>query len=650
MASSLAAMPHCVRFGDDFELDLRAYELRSAGIPLKLRPVAMELLLFLLEHRGELVTREQIVERIWGKGVFLDTDNSINGAVSKIRQLLRDDVGQPRFVQTIPGKGYRFIAPVIEVVASTIPPSPALSVTGVADSQPLQTGEAPAKAGGLSSISFRQRGFAVAAVVLIVVTSLLVWLRPRVLPQPSQEKLMLAVLPFQNLTGDSTQDYFSDGMTEEMITQLGNLDPQHLGVISSTSVMNYKHAAVTLDQIGRELKVQYVLEGSVRRDSDKVRITAQLIQVKDQTYLWTRQYDRELSSFLALQAEIAGEISSQIQIAIGNRFNKPNPLPHASSATYESYDSYLKGRYFWNKRTPEGFTRARASFQRAIDQDQNYAQAYAGLADVYAMMSNYGLVPAREYMPKARWAALRALQIDDSVAEAHSSLAVVAENYDWDWHTAEREYRRAIELNPNYATAHQLYAECLAFQGRFEEALAESERARQLDPLSLIIAADNGAIFYFARQYDKAIERFRSVLDMDPGFTRAHLVIAAYVQKGQFKDALADIQAWRHATGDAPWISAWEAYVYGRAGDLRHAQKALQKVQPLTQKWLVEPAQFMVLCNAGVNDKDQLLAWLEMATREHTNVPTGFKVDPLYDPLRGDPRFQDLLRRVGLAK
>jgi TolB-like protein/Tfp pilus assembly protein PilF len=459
---------------------------------------------------------------------------------------------------------------------------------------------------------------------------------------------MLAVLPFENLTGDAGQDYFSEGLTEEMITQLGRLEPQRLGVIARTSVIHYRQHQVPVEQVGRELGVQYVLEGSVRRDSDRMRIAAQLIQVRDQTHLWAQNYDRQLRDLLQTQAEIAREIADEIQLTLGQKRKASRVGPVRVPASYEDYDLYLKGRFFWNKRNPEGFRQAVAWFEQAVERDPNQARAYAGLADAYSMMSGYGLVRADEYMPKARAAARTAMHIDDSLAEAHSSLAVIAQNYDWDWQTAEKEFRRAIELNPNYATAHQWYAESLAFQGRFEDALAESERARQLDPLSLVIAADNGAILYFSRQYERAIERFRAVLDMDPGFTRAHLVIAAYVEKGEVEAALADINNWRRTT-DGPWTWAWEAYVYGRAGENRKAQHALQQLQQVNRSWQLDPAQFLDLAYAGLNDKDKWLTWLQKACQEHSSVLTEIKVDPMYDPLRSDARFQDLLRHVGLA-
>lgn len=637
MASEPVPIREIVRFGDDFELEPRLCELRRGGRVLKLERIPMELLLLLVEQRGGLVTREQIVERIWGKGVFLDTDNSINGAIRKIRQVLKDDPEQPRFIQTLTGKGYRFIAPVAEPGAAPVTiAEPAVGV------EPLP-GRPTTRRWPLLI------GIAVAFVAVGAVAGFY-WSRTRTRPQPSSGRLMLAVLPFENLTGDAGQDYFSDGFTEEMVTQLGRLEPQRLGVIARTSVMRYKKGATPLDQVGRELGVQYILEGSVRRDARRVRITAQLIHVKDQTHLWAREYDRELKDLLVLQGEIAEEISTEIQAALGD--HKPiTPVrqPSLSPKAYEAYDLYLKGRYFWNKRTPAGFQRAIELFEQATSKDPTYARAYAGLADSYAMMSIYGLVSATAYMPKARAAALKALQIEDSLAEAHTSLALIVENYDWDWQTAENEYRRAIELDPNYATAHHWYAECLAFQGRFGEASTEVERARQLDPLSLIIAADKGAMLYFSRQYDRAIEQLRAVLAKEPGFPRAHLIVFAYVEKGRFADALAEIQNWRRFD-DTPAPLAVEAYVYGRWGRQAEAQLALEKLRQANRRWHLDPAPMLAIAYAGSSEKDKTLAALEDACLKHSNALTVLKVEPIYDPLRSDPRFQELLRHVGLAR
>lgn len=633
-----------IRFGDDFELDVNTCELRRGGRPLRLERIPMELLILLIGQKGQLVSRDQIIERIWGKGVFLDTDNSINAAIRKIRQVLKDDPARPRFVQTITGRGYRFIAPVTDSASSATQeaaPTPAVVLAAAPDSNLHQHSVAP-----------RQWHFvvAIAAIVLAGVGAYLLWSHSRPQPAASRGRLVLAVLPFENLTGDSSEEYFSDGMTEEMIAQLGRLDPEHLGVIARTSVMPYKHTQPRLEQIGRDLGVQYVLEGSIRRDSNKVRITAQLIQMKDQTHVWSRQYDRELSSLFVLQEEIAREIADEIQLTLGQQPRRSAATQAAlSPQTYAAYDSYLKGRFFWNKRTVQGFQQAVEYFQQAIAKDPSYARAYAGLADSYAMMSTYGVVPQNEFMPKARAAALRALEIDEKLAEAHASLALIAEQYDWDWQAAEREFRRAIQLDSNYATAHHWYAEFLAFQGRFDEALAESERARQLDPLSLIIAADNGAILYFSRQYDRAIEKFRTVLDMDPNFPRARLVIYAYIQKGQFTDALVETEKWQR-NDDGPWTWATEAYLYWKWARQDQSQRALNRLEQWTRAHKSDFNPMLVQAYAGMDKKDAAIALLQKAFATHANIIATLKVDPLFDSLRSDPRFQELARRAGLAQ
>jgi TolB-like protein/Tfp pilus assembly protein PilF len=486
-------------------------------------------------------------------------------------------------------------------------------------------------------------------ILLIAAMGAYVWSRSRFRPSTPSGRQMLAVLPFENLTGDSSQEYFSDGMTEEMIARLGNLDAQHLGVIARTSVMRYKQNKEALDQIGRELGVEYALEGSVRRDSGKLRITAQLIQVKDQTHLWARQYDREPNNLLAIQGEIAQEIADEIQPKIAGleRVNSAHSAT-VSPPLSEAYELYLKGRYFCNRRTAQSLRLAIDYFQQAVGKDPAYAQADAGLAEAYALMAGYSGAPPTEFMPKARSAARRAVQLDEQLPEAHTAVAVIAQNYDWDWPTAEKEYRRAIELNPNYATGHHWLAECLALQGRFDEAFPEIESARQLDPLSLIIAADYGAIFYFSRQYDRAIEKFRGVLDMEPDFPRAHMLVWAYVQKGLIADALADAEALRRRD-ETPWSWAMIAYASGRSGDSARAQLALEQLQRLGQHQKLDSLSYAV-AYIGMGNNNQALIWLEKAYGEHSSSLTALKVDPTYDPLRSDPRFQALLRRTGLAR
>jgi len=635
-----ARIPRPLRFGQIFELDPRAYELRRSGRPLKLERIPMEILLLLVERKGQLVTRDEIVERVWGREVFLDTDNSINGAIRKLRQALRDDPEKPRVIQTITGKGYRFVAAVVEEAPAALAVSP--SVTSV---EPKQS---PAlKSESLRADPFSGRWPMLLGLALLLIAAPILYLQ-RSRAQPSRGRLMLAVLPFDNLTGDSSQEYFSDGLTEEMISRLGAFDPQRLGVIARTSVMLYKRDRTRLDRIGRDLHVDYVLEGSVRREANRVRVSAQLIQVRDGTHLWARQYDRELKSLLAVQEEIAQAVANEIDLTLapGGRIGgHPTPL---SPEAYEAYDLYLKGRHFWNKRTREDFAQAVEHFERAAEKDPTYARAYAGVADTYALMSTYSPGSAKELMPKARSAALRALELDDRLAEAHNSLALIHERYDWDWKAAEKEFRRAIQLNPSYATAHHWYAELLSFQGRFREALEESDRARRLDPLSLIIAADDAAILYYARQYDRSIERFRAVIAKDPAFPRAYTIVWAYSQKQMFDEALTEIEKWRRID-DGPWNWAAEVYVYGHVGRRAEARRALDRLEQFARREPRNPMDMLPIAYIGVNENGKALATLEDLFRERVVHPA-LNVDPLYDPLREDPRFQELVRRAGLAK
>lgn len=622
-----------LRFGV-FEVSLSARELRKHGIRVRLPGQPFALLAMLLEKPGEVVTREEMRRRLWPSDTFVDFEHSLNSAIKKLRAALNDTPENSRYVETLPRLGYRFVAPVEDISAvSKIPVAPA-------DVAPVQ-----------ASKSARRWlvPLAISALLVALAASYLAWSRAHLRQPPPGQRWMLAVLPFENLTGDAGQEYFSDGLTEEMISQLGRLDPQHLGVIARTSVMHYKHSPQQLGQIGRELGVQYVLEGSVRRDSSKVRITVELIQMRDQTRVWARQYDRDLTGLLSLQGEVAQETADEIQLALGDK-SRPGGAERkltAPPSSYEAYDLYLKGRYFWNKRTQEGFEQAAARFQQAIAIAPNYARPYAGLADSYALMSSYGLVSQDEYMPKARIAALKALQIDDSLAEAHTSLALIAQNYDWDWQTAEKEYLRAIQLDPNYATAHHWYAESLGFQGRFDEAFPEMERARQLDPLSLIIAADNGAILYFSRQYDRAIEQFRAVLDMEPDFSRANEVLFVYAQKGMNAELL-DYMRQRSWTEDNPWCWAIKVYIYGRSHKLAEARSALVRLEQLNRHRQADPLTF-VTAYIGMDNKDKAFAWLQKAYLQHSGSMPAIKVDPVYDPLRSDPRFQELLRRLHFA-
>ena len=612
-------MTQRLRFGDDFELDPGTYQLSRSGHALKLERIPMEILLLLTERPGELVSREQIVERIWGKGHFLDTDNSINGAIRKIRQILHDDPEHPHYIQTITARGYRFVAPVAAV------PEP------------------PAKRAHAATRD-RLRVWIAAAGALAVMLGTVVWLGVRG-SESSAHSVMLAVLPFENLTGDAGQEYFSDGLTEEMITQLGSINPQRLQVIARTSVMHYKTRPTPLSQIARELGVQYVLEGSVRRDANRVRVSAQLIEVQGQTHIWTQQYDREITGLLTLQGEIAEAIAGEIQAHLGNRARPTSTRRADSVGDYEAYDLYLKGQYFLSRRTTPGFEAAIRYYQQAIARDSGFARAHAALANAYFLLTLWTGRSPRELAAKARAAARKALELDPRSAEAYTAIALIVQIHDLDWRTAEKEFRRAIELNPNYATAHHWYAEHLMLRGRFEEALAESERARQLDPLSLIIAVDHGVLLYYARQYDRAIAQFRSVIEMDPNFPRTDHIVGAYLENGMVAEARADLEGRRHKI--TPW-AYWFVLtcIYGRSGQTAQAREAMHEALQTRRGDTIEPGNMAVMF-ACVGDKEQTLAWLEKASAEPAGL-TSLKVSPAYDFLRSDPRFQEVLRRVGL--
>jgi len=624
-----ASVPPSIRFGKELELDRSAYQLRRSGRPVKLERIPLEILLLLTERPGQLVSREQIAERIWGKGAFLDVDNSINGAVRKIRQVLEDDPEQPRFIQTITGRGYRFVAPVL--APADTPPE-----------EPRAGPPAPDRPRRQS----RGRLWLAGALALTLLLAAIVWFRER-RPDPPPGRVMLAVLPFQNLTGDEGQEYFSDGLTEEMITQVGRRDPAGLGVIARASVMHFKHTQDPPERIGRELGAQYLLLGSVRRDASRVRVAAELIRARDHARLWAHQYDRQLSGLLTLQDEIASEITDAIQSSLGTsgptRGAAAGPAPAS-----DAYDLYLRGQYFLNKRT-DGDIRAAASFfEQAVQRDSGFARAWAALAAADVLGAVYSIGPPQELVARARAAAVEALAQDPSLAEAHTALALIVQNHDWDWEMAEREFRQAIVLNPSYATAHHWYAEHLMWQGRFDEALRESERARQLDPLSLIIAADNGAILYFARRYDQAIDRLRAVHAVDRTLSRTQLLVAVYAEDRMFDQALAEEERWRPIVA-APIHWSTLAYVYGRAGRTAEARHAIQELLRVSER---EPLQARVFAwsYAGVGDTAQTLAWLEKAYAEHSGEMVSLKVSPAYDFLREDPRFKRLLGRVGLGR
>ncbi len=461
-------------------------------------------------------------------------------------------------------------------------------------------------------------------------------------PLPKIESL--AVLPLESLSRDPEQEYFAEGMTEELITKLATISA--LKVISRTSVMQYKGTKKPLPQIAKELNVDAVIEGSVLREGGQVRITAQLIQASTDQHLWAESYERDLRSVLALQSEVAQAIANEIKIKVTPQ--ERTRLARAHPVNPEAYEAYLKGRYQWNKRTGEGMKRGLEYFQQAINLDPNYALAYSGVADSYGLLGNNAYLPGTEVYPKAKAAALRALELDESLAEGHTSLAQVLFDYDRDHVAALKEYERAIELNPNYATAHHWYAMSLAYMGRFEEAVREIQQARRLDPLSVRINANVAGVLYLGRQYDRAIVEARKALELEPNDAAGHLyLVRAYLQKGMHQEALADFQKLGSLGGAYSGDPVLLARAYAATGNRNEALKLLGMLKQQSKREYISGFS-MAAGYVGLGENEEAFAWLRKGLDAYDGWMDALKVDPAFDPLRSDPRFQDLLRRMNL--
>ncbi len=454
----------------------------------------------------------------------------------------------------------------------------------------------------------------------------------------------LAVLPLENLSGDASQNYFSDGMTDELITDLAQISA--LRVISRTSVMVYKGARKPLPQIARELHVDAVVEGTVLRAGDQVRITAQLIDASTDKHLWSQSYQGELRDTLALQDRVAREIAEQIQINLTPR--EQAALKSVRVVNPEAYESYLKGRYFWNKRTADGLKVGLAYFNQAVEEDPNYAQAYSGLADTYALLGDWQyavMTPAQAY-PKAKAAALKAVELDKTLGEAHNSLAFVLDGFDWDLDSGGKEFRRAIELNPGYATAHHWYAWHLGLLGRYDEAIAEMRKAESLDPLSLIINADLAELLVIAHSYDESMRQSRKTIEMDPNFAMAHNQLAqAYLQQHMYEQAVVELQKAVQLSAGSPTCIANLARAYALSGRRSEAVKLLSELKTSSTPGFSHASEIAAIY-VSLGDKDEAMNWLEKGYAERFNP--GVLIRPGFDPLRSDPRFRELVHRIGL--
>ena len=464
--------------------------------------------------------------------------------------------------------------------------------------------------------------------------------------KPQRTISSVAVLPFVNMASDPETEYLSDGITESLINSLSQVP--ELRVMSRSSVFRYKGVNADPRDVGRELGVEAVLVGRVMPRGDNLSISVELVDARDNTHLWGKQYKRKLTEILALQDEMARDLSQSLRLRLSGE--EEQRLVKRYTDNVEAYQLYLKGRYYWNKRTPDGFNKGLGLFQQAIDTDPSYALAYAGLADSYAMLGDYSVLAPREAFPRAEAAATTALKLDDNLAEGHTSLAFVKMAYQWDWAAADREFRRAIELNPNYATAHQWYASYLVMMGRFDDSIREIKRAQELDPLSRIINANLGLHYYYARKFDESVEQLKKTINLDEGFFVPHQYLGrTYIQKGMFKEAIAELERARELSANAPEVVASLGHAYAVAGRTSDAQKALADLDEIAKERYVLPY-FRAAVYTGLGDRDQAFQWLERAYEERHPGLVLINIDPRFDTLRSDPRFADLIRRLGVGQ
>src|ERR1700733_13936676 len=674
MTSQPIGLQQSIRFGEDFELEFRPRRLRRGSRVLKLERIPLEVLALLLAHRGEIVSRDEIVDRVWGKDVFLDTDNSIRGAIRKIRQVLKDDPEAPSFIQTVTGRGYRFIAPVMSAeeaspVELSRPQGPMVS-TGeqglVSELDSWSEGSAlglrdrakkriasPSLGAEVAHGQGRGRArtwlfggmLSLAIVCVLALLAIWGWRRTSSAPTVSQRKIVLAVLPFDNLSRDPDQEFFSEGLTQDIVAQVGKLNPDRLTVIARSSVAKYKGTTLSAKEIGKELSADYLVQGSVRRVLDRVRVTAELIQAQDQTDIWTESYDRELKDVMAVQDSVVRSIASQIHIALTDEQEKRLATPRQLNPA--AYEAYLKGRYYWNKRTGESMQKAEQYFQQAIHNDPTYAAAYSGLADCNSGLTWHGFKAPAEALPKAYAAARKALEINPESAEAHASLGL-AMSHRWDWTGAEAEFRRALQLDPQYANAHHWYGDYLSIRSRHDEALAEAKRALQLDPLNLMISTWVGLRYYLARDYSHAIEQNRGSVELDPNFAAAHLVLGEdYAQAGLASEAVDELKRAANLSGGSPLYTAQVAVALATAGRNREAFRIAHKLETAARKRYVSPYGLAQIY-AALNRKDETLKWLQAAYDDHAVWMGYLGLDPIFDRYRSDEHFKDIVRRVGL--
>jgi len=627
-------MPASLHKFGDFELDRARFELRRNGELLKLERIPMELLQLLLERNGEIVTRQEIVERLWGKDVFVDTEHGINTAVRKIRAALRDDIDRPRFIQTVSGKGYRFIgdangngnSPVAAI--ENFPPAESQTVSA----PPAQT-IAPSH-----KIPWR---LAAVALPLLLIAGLLVGfnvagLRDKFLaPHPVHAIHSLAVLPLANLSGDPAQDYFADGMTDELITVLAK--NTSLRLVSRTSAMRFKGVQRPVKDIARELGVDGILEGSVERSGNRVHMTVQLIHAPSDTHLWAESYDRNLSEAFSLPSDLSRTIAREVNTAI----SPAKPQLHINP---EAHDAYMRGRFFWFNGSTQ---HSQEYFQQAIQLQPDYAAAWSGLADSYTLLAVDGRVPPQTVMGKAEEAARKAIDLDGSLSDAHKARAALYLFDTWEWQSAEAESRRALELDPNNAEAHHLYSYVLFVTQRPEEALQEQKRATSLDyslrPWAL------GRAYIHLRRFDDAIKELRLLAEGQPNKSWVRYQLSqAYWLKGMYKESEQELESALRLGSDPKMADAYHR-AFARNGERGAEQFGVEDIKAMARKKYVSPWEMAFECAfLGDDGKEETLKFLEVAYQARSPWIVFIQNEPVFDFLHSDPRYRALIKKIGL--
>ena len=649
--------PRNVRFGV-FEADIEAGELRKHGLRLKLSEQPFQILTILLATPGETVSRDYLRERLWPGDTFVDFDHGLNNAVMRLREVLGDSSDHPRFIETIPRRGYRFIAPVEVKKPATEDPVALPAPVGEPFPQTIVGKESKAPGKSLvrrmferqSKRSFALSRIAALAVAVLAGSALISGITVHYVRGVNASKgranrsSSLVVLPLENLSGEKDQEYFADGMTDDLIANLAKI--RSLRVISRSTAMAYKGTHKPLSQIANELNVDAVVEGTVMRVGNRVRITAELVQVSTDQHLWADTYESPIGDVLALQNRVSSAIVDQIRINLTEEDKER--LAKKPAVGPEAYEDYLKGRYYWNKRSGEGFVKAIGYFEEATHRNPQYALAYAGLADCYGIIGAtiYGSVPAAEAAPKAKAAAIRALEIDPTLAEAETSLATAKFNYDWDWTGAAEGFKKAIQLDPSYATAYQRYSLYLIALGRFEDSFEQIKKARDLEPLSISINASFGWRLYLAREYDRAIAQLRDTLEMDPSYEWAHLILGqAYEQKGQYDLAIGEFLKAVELSHSSPLMLSALAHAQALGGNHAEALKLLSRLENMSKKQYVSPF-YIAIVYLGLGKNETAMTWLEKAYADRSNGLVFLKVEPELDPLRSSPRFVALQQKL----